>query len=935
MLSSSKPVLGQVRLVKDINTSGVQENSKGYALHESGPSRSFFVASQSELWTSDGTATGTIILRRFQDIKELKVIGGIAYFTVLTEAFGYELWRSDGTSAGTILLKDIYPGSGSSSPSSLVNVNGVLYFSANNSINGRELWKSNGTTAGTVMVKDIILGGSGSSPTNLTAVNSKVFFSANGGATGYELYSSDGTAGGTVLVKDINPGGSSSPGGLINANGVLLFHAALPPYDRQLWRSNGTSAGTQLVKVINAGGQSAKINRLTNVNGVIFFEATDGIHGLELWKSNGTTAGTVLVKDITPGPGSATAYATEHLNHFAAVNGKLFFAAVAEQDNIDFVWISDGTTAGTHPVASATDVALTWIEPGFTDINGSAFFFGQDRNAGFGIGLYKCDGINTSLVRANVGYELEGTPDFRKIGTLFYFFGRDYFWRTNGTTAGTFPVRLIGFPAGSNPATLTDLGGTLYFIVDGLWKSNGTAATTAKVVDISTVNSMTGYNTKLYLEAYADGVGYVPWVSNGTPAGTFVLNSTARYPRFFTGSGGLMFFDAQNTTYGEELWVSDGTVVGTKMVKDINPGGGNSTPRELTNVNNTLFFSAYDPATGAELWKSNGTSIGTVLVKDIAPGLNSSNIEKAISFQGKVFFQANDDSHGRELWSSNGTAAGTVMVKDLRINDLTDNDLGGMKATSTNLFFSALNDVGKVSLWKSNGTGAGTVKLIDFQTTDFVQMLGASPSQVFFLVRFATYSEFWRSDGTVAGTRKLKTLNNQYLGYPGIVAVRNNVIYFGTTYLPSNYVTLWRSDGTYSGTYAIPFNGSNPAYFTTSGPYVYFTGNSHQYGNELFVIEESTSATEVSEAVVVEQDSEIISTYPNPFNSSLSLRVRGDENELFQLNVTNLNGQSVNDATALPCNVDHNIGSSWRPGMYVLHIRQKDKVTTKKIIKVN
>jgi ELWxxDGT repeat protein len=282
MLSSQKPVFAQVRLVKDINTTGVLENSKAYALHESGPTRSFFVADKSELWTSDGTAAGTRMLRRFQDIKELKVIGVIAYLSILTEAFGYELWRSDGTTGGTIQLRDIHSGTGSSSPSSLTNVNGVLYFSANNSINGRELWKSNGTPAGTVLVRDILPGPAGSNPSNLAGVNTKVFFSASNGPTGYELWSSDGTAGGTSIVKDIYPGGgSSAPGGLTNANGLLFFHAALPPYDRQLWKSDGTSAGTQLVKVIHAGGRSARINRLTNVNGTVFFEATDGIHGLE------------------------------------------------------------------------------------------------------------------------------------------------------------------------------------------------------------------------------------------------------------------------------------------------------------------------------------------------------------------------------------------------------------------------------------------------------------------------------------------------------------------------------------------------------------------------------------------------------------------------------------------------------------------------------
>ena len=54
-------------------------------------------------------------------------------------------------------------------------------------------------------------------------------------------------------------------------------------------------------------------------------------------------------------------------------------------------------------------------------------------------------------------------------------------------------------------------------------------------------------------------------------------------------------------------------------IKDIDPVGGGSSPRELTAVNGTLFFSADDGVHGEELWKSDGTAEGTVLVKDIFP----------------------------------------------------------------------------------------------------------------------------------------------------------------------------------------------------------------------------------------------------------------------------------------------------------------------------
>ena len=57
--------------------------------------------------------------------------------------------------AGTVLVADINPGTGSSYPRYLTNVNGTLFFSANDGTHGYELWESNGTAAGTVLVKDI------------------------------------------------------------------------------------------------------------------------------------------------------------------------------------------------------------------------------------------------------------------------------------------------------------------------------------------------------------------------------------------------------------------------------------------------------------------------------------------------------------------------------------------------------------------------------------------------------------------------------------------------------------------------------------------------------------------------------------------------------------------------------------------------------------
>jgi ELWxxDGT repeat protein len=57
-----------------------------------------------------------------------------------------ELWRSDRTDLGTLLVKDIRPGSDSSSPGELTNVNGTLFFAADDGVNGIEIWKTSSAT---------------------------------------------------------------------------------------------------------------------------------------------------------------------------------------------------------------------------------------------------------------------------------------------------------------------------------------------------------------------------------------------------------------------------------------------------------------------------------------------------------------------------------------------------------------------------------------------------------------------------------------------------------------------------------------------------------------------------------------------------------------------------------------------------------------------
>ncbi len=75
--------------------------------------------------------------------------GGVM-FSGTSVSEGTELWKSDGTEIGTVLVRDIVSGSGSSNPKFLVESEGSVFFTT-----GDEIWKSDGTNSGTVKIYDV------------------------------------------------------------------------------------------------------------------------------------------------------------------------------------------------------------------------------------------------------------------------------------------------------------------------------------------------------------------------------------------------------------------------------------------------------------------------------------------------------------------------------------------------------------------------------------------------------------------------------------------------------------------------------------------------------------------------------------------------------------------------------------------------------------
>jgi len=70
----------------------------------------------------------------------LTAAGNLLYFAATDGEHGVELWRSDGTAEGTVMVQDFQPGPAPSNPEQLTAADGTLYFTADDGVHGHELW---------------------------------------------------------------------------------------------------------------------------------------------------------------------------------------------------------------------------------------------------------------------------------------------------------------------------------------------------------------------------------------------------------------------------------------------------------------------------------------------------------------------------------------------------------------------------------------------------------------------------------------------------------------------------------------------------------------------------------------------------------------------------------------------------------------------------
>ena len=314
-----------------------------------------------ELWTTDGTAAGTVPLDLIPGPSSLapRLLTGLGNLLVMVAddgSNGPEPWVTDLTVAGTQMLRDILPGAGGSEPSDLRIVGARVFFAATDATAAVTLWSTDGTVLGTVPV--LGLGGhAGGGPLSLAAVGSLLYFEWDDGVSGSELWLTDGVT--TQRVADINPGAASSYPRYLTAfgNGVL-FGADDGGRGLELWRSDGTAAGTQIVRDVTPGAAGS----MPDFDGFIFcppgaqralFQASDGVRGLELWRTDGTAAGTVLHYEFVNGQYGGVP------DQPVLAGSRLFFAAFERTTGIEPWVMASMAAAAPIGVPCGTSPSIT------------------------------------------------------------------------------------------------------------------------------------------------------------------------------------------------------------------------------------------------------------------------------------------------------------------------------------------------------------------------------------------------------------------------------------------------------------------------------------------------------------------------------------------------------------------------------------------------
>lgn len=382
-------------------------------------------------------------------ITQMSSIGDKVVFRANNGTNGTELWISDGTEAGTVILKDINIGDQfkSSFPSNFRKYKDFVTFEANDGGQNAKLFRTNGTERGTFQIWDRRY--NETSYNGLTEYSLPVFISTKIPCeiiVDSTIYWLVGDINGTsLIIKDFNNdkvktvldrnittdivrfGGPFLPQYLDAKSYVVrfgdkwLFNAE----DRNgygLYVSDGTTRGT--VKLLSMEEKIAIIVAETPTGLLAFFAFNGGGNGRELWKTDGTVNGTKMVKNIAPGSRSSIDYQDnliqgQNIQGYSVKNGIVFKAN--DVANGRELWFSDGTESGTQMIKEFVAGSESGLDKFYMlDLSNDnkPFLYNPSANE-----LWRTDGT-TNGTKFVTNINLQFNSSFFRSGNYLYYLNR-------------------------------------------------------------------------------------------------------------------------------------------------------------------------------------------------------------------------------------------------------------------------------------------------------------------------------------------------------------------------------------------------------------------------------------------------------------------------------------------------------------------------------
>ncbi|MCB1054869.1 MAG: hypothetical protein KDD11_05075 [Acidobacteria bacterium] len=791
--------------------------------------------SSSGLWVSDGTASGTSLLRGAGYPQGIAPLPGGRVLVAGYGNQGERLFVTDGTAEGTSQLELPVPLDVSSSLRQLTAVGDRVFFTLGDLLGARSVWVSDGSEAGTVLLAEFGADDDSFQVTHLVASGDKLYFFVGPYGAAQELWKSDGTEAGTVLVRSLPSGGDLEGPQVVAAGsttgGGLLFALEVSGAPCSLWRSDGTEAGTFEIRDFpqadhlcprefgEADGQS-----FFTTGSVASFGATDV---QQLWTTDGATAdGTVLLHEWSGKanrPSSLTAF-----------DDRLFFVVSGLG-----LWSSDGTPLGTEKVV-ATPVCSA-LAPAMTVFDGGLFFAANTTSG--------CE-----------PFASDGTPAGTfQLGNLAPDVGSTVF-----DSAAYFDYT----PFNEKSATHVEHKGELFFVTfdrsgQQLWavRSNPWSADllvdSVAVPDGADFYDLTPTAGDLFFITYPADIGKTRlWTTDGTPGGTREVPGTPEDVLSLGALGDKVCFIGITDELGGEPWCSDGTEAGTVLLGDLNPGPAGSIADyrgPWMKMGNRLAFCAETPR-GLELWITDGTPGGTHRLSGVPGGALSLVPGSAAEIEGQTLFLAREATEVAGEKASGGEAVAGEALWLWRLGN--EGDLvepvvelaapGAIVSASQGVafrgrYFFIKNDGDTVHLMRSDGSAEGTEAVYDFgrQIYPFFADATAVGNDLFFTALTAEEGdELWATDGTAQGTRRVSDIaaGSNSASPRGLTAVRSHLVFTASDGVHG--FEPWISDGTAEGTRMLAdlapgTESSNPEWYDVLGEDLVFDGWTHDVGREL------------------------------------------------------------------------------------------------------